>query len=287
MTITELIRKNTIRLAVPALMLCILYAPIFPRMVGDWMADANYSHGFLVPLIAAWFAWKAFPEIKKMEAGPSAAGFVLIALGLCLLTFGVTVHELFTSRSSFIVILAGVIQALFGSKVLQKLALPLAFLVFMIPLPYTIYDALALPLRSLVSYAATEGLQLRGLPVLREGNVILLPNITLEVVEACSGMRSLVSLMALGTAYAFLFLKGIWRKAALIAATVPIAVLTNVARVFITGVLARHFGASAAEGFFHDFAGLSVFAVAFTLTAATGWLLSRIPLRRKGVDHAE
>jgi exosortase len=267
-------------------LLVVVYAPIFPRMAGDWMADPNYSHGFLVPAISAWFAWKALPEIKTMEAQPSSLGFLLIALGLGMLTFGMTVHELFTSRSSFIFILAGIIQLFFGTRVLKKLALPIGFLVFMIPLPYTMYNALALPLRSLVSYVATEGMQLCGLPVLREGNVIILPNITLEVVEACSGMRSLVSLMALGTAYAFLFLKGAWRQAALILATVPIAVATNVARVFITGMLSRRFGASVAEGFFHEFAGFAVFAVALVLTAATGWLLSKFSLTHKGANNA-
>lgn len=287
MTVAELFRRKTIWLFVPALMLCVIYIPIFPRMVGDWMVDPNYSHGFLVPLVSAWFAWKAWPEVKGLKAQPSNFGFAFIVFGLFILTFGMTVHELFTSRASFIVILAGLIQVCLGTKVLRKLALPVCFLVFMIPIPYTIYDALALPLRALVSQVATGGMRFCGLPVLREGNVILLPNISLEVVEACSGMRSLVSLMALGTAYAFLFLKGAWRKAVLIAATIPIAVLTNVARVFITGVLARHFGTAAAEGFFHDFAGFAVFAVALALTAATGWLLSHLPLTRKGASNAD
>lgn len=287
MTVTESLHKYIVWMVVPLLMLGTIYAPIFPRMVSNWMADPNYSHGFLVPVISAWFAWKAWPELKEMEVRPSNLGFILILLGLCLLTFGMTVHELFTSRCSFIFILAGMIQVFWGTKVLKTLALPVGFLVFMIPIPYTIYDAIALPLRALVSYVATEGMQLFGLPVLREGNVILLPNITLEVVEACSGMRSLVSLMALGTAYAFIFLKGNWRKAVLILVTVPIAVMTNVARVFITGVLARHFGTTVAEGFFHDFAGFVVFAVALTLTALTGWIISQIPLTRKGTRNAD
>lgn len=286
MTVTESLHKYIIWIIVPLLMLGAIYAPIFPRMVSNWMADPNYSHGFLVPVISAWFTWKAWPELKDMELRPSNLGFVLILLGLCMLAFGVTVHELFTSRCSFILILAGMVQAFGGTKILKKLALPLGFLVFMIPIPYTLYDAIAMPLRALVSYVATEGMRFFGLPVLREGNVIILPNITLEVVEACSGMRSLVSLMALGTAYAFIFLKGSLRKAILILATVPIAVMTNVARVFITAVLARHFGATVAEGFFHDFAGFVVFAVALTLTAVTGWILSQFPLTRKGARNA-
>lgn len=287
MTIKEYCKTHPVQLFLIPLILCAIYAPIYPRMIDDWLTDPNYSHGLLVPLISLWFAWKAWPRLKDAPAVPSNWGFLLIIFGILLLGFGLTVHELFTSRSSLIFILAGLIQTLFGTRTLKLLALPLGFLFFMVPIPYTIYDALALPLRGLVSFIATEGLKVCGLPVIREGNIIIMPNISLEVVEACSGMRSLVSLMALGTAYAFLFLKGAWRRAALIVSTIPIAVITNVARVFITGVLARHLGSVAAEGFFHDFAGFAVFAVALVLTAATGWLLSKISGPAQGGNHVD
>ena len=156
----------------------------------------------------------------------------------------------------------------------------------MVPLPYTLYDMLALPLKSLVSWSAATGIKLLGLPVLREGNMILFPNITLEVVDACSGLRSLTSLIALGVAYAFLFLKRPWQRVVLTVATVPIAVFTNALRVFITGLLARHAGAAAAEGFFHDFAGLAVFVMAMVLTALAGFALGGPPRKNKGGPDA-
>lgn len=277
MTFQDFIVKNRLLLLPPLILVVIAYAPVFPRMFGDWSADPNYSHGFLVPLISAWFAYKSWPRLKSCHVRLYAPGLFLTGFGVMLLTFGVTVDELYTSRSSFIFILAGTILTLFGPEALRILALPLCFLFFMIPWPYTVYNAVALPLKSLVAALSTGGLKLVGIPVLREGNMILLPNMSLEVVEACSGMRSLVSLAALGTAYAFVFLNGSLRRALLIVATVPIAVFTNVLRVFITGALARSFGPAAAEGFFHDFAGFLVFAVAMILTVIAGWGLNKLP----------
>ena len=286
MTVAESCKRYIWFWPVAVLLLAAAYAPIYPRMVRDWMADPNYSHGFLVPIVAAWFAYGRLPEIRNLEARPDFRGLVLMAFGLLLLFAGTAVGELFTSRVSALFLLAGALHALWGSRVMRLLALPLAYLVFMIPLPYTVYDMLAMPLKSLVSWSAAGGLKLFGLPVLREGNLIIFPNITLEVVDACSGLRSLTSLIALGVAYAFLFLKRPWQRVVLTLATVPIAVLTNALRVFITGLLARHAGAAAAEGFFHDFAGMAVFLMALALTALTGFLLGRLPEKRKGGPDA-
>ncbi len=286
MTFLEACKKHPLQGPILLALLVAAYAPVYPRMIHDWLSDPNYSHGFLVPLVSVWFVWSALPRIKEAPLKPSLWGYALLLFGLLLLAGGTAVGELYTARASLIFILAGIIQALYGGPLLRLLALPLAYLFFMIPLPYTVYDALALPLKSLVTIMATAGIKLCGLPVLREGNMILFPNISLEVVDACSGMRSLVSLMALGTAYAFVFLKGGPRRALLILATIPIAVLTNALRVFITGVLARYVGAAAAEGFFHEFAGLAVFVSAMALTVAVGLLLHKLPLGPPGGSHA-
>ncbi len=277
-----------------AALLVAAYAPVYARMIGDWWSDPNYSHGFLVPLVCAWFVHEAMPGLRAEPARPTGAGFVLVAAGLLLLAAGTLSEELYSRRLSSLALLAGIIHTLAGGRVLRLLAPPLAFALLMIPLPYTIYDALALPLKHMVSVLATAGMKLTGLPVLREGNMILLPNISLEVAEACSGLRSLMSLIALGAAYAFIFLKGPWRRAALIAATIPIAIFANTLRVFVTGILARHFGAVVAEGFFHSFAGLAVFVTAMVLTALLGAALGGPPRRRarrplrekKGGGHA-
>lgn len=282
MTFGQAIRDNRWRLLPLLALLALIYAPVYPRMIiRDWLGDPNYSHGFLVPLVSAWFVYTSWPHLREEELAPTGRGFILLLSGILLLTVGVTLEELFTSRASLIVILAGLVHTFCGGRILRLLGLPLIYLFFMIPLPYTIYDMLALPLRTLVALFATSGLKACGLAVLREGNMIIFPNISLEVVEACSGMRSLVSLVALGTAWAFVFLRGTLRRTLLILATVPIAVATNISRVFITGLLARHVGAKAAEGFFHDFAGFAVFAVAMVLTLLVGWILCRLPLDKE------
>ncbi len=290
MTFEAFCRKYYLWCLLPVIMLAAAYSTIFPRMVNDWLNDPNYSHGLLVPVISGWFVYISWPELKKAPVAPSWLGLFFIAFGLLLLWGGLSVAELYTSRSSFIFILTGAIMLLCGTAVVRLLALPLIFLFFMIPLPYTVYDTLALPLKALVSQMATGGLKLFGFAVIREGNIIMLPNISLEVVDACSGLRSLVSLIALGTAYAFIFLKGKLRRFLLIAATIPIAVLANALRVFITGVLARFIGAAAAEGFFHEFAGLAVFVTALTLTILLGALLAKMPIgpmpkRTKNADQ--
>ncbi len=282
MTITDSLKKYYWAWAIIVFVFIAIYYPIVPRMISDWDADPNSSHGFLIPFVSAWFAYKAWPEIKDMKLKPSFLGIIVILLGLLTLAFGVTVHELFTSRSSLIIILSGLVLTFFGMNIFIKLLLPLGFLFFMVPVPVTLYDALALPLRTIVTIFATEGMQACGIPVLREGNIIIMPNVSLEVVEACSGMRSLISLIALGTAYAFLLLEGTWRRVVLIISTIPIAVFTNIARVFITGVLARYYGSSVAEGFLHDFAGLVVFAVALVLTALIGFILTKITFNKNG-----
>ncbi len=285
MTIIDSLKKYSWAWGLLLIAFIAIYYPIVPRMVSDWDADPNSSHGFLIPIVSIWFAHKAWPHIKQIPIEPSTWGIAFMVLGLLTLGFGITVHELFTTRISMVMLMAGLTLTFLGPNIFRYLLLPIGFLSFMVPIPVTVYDALALPLRGLVTIVATEGMQLAGLPVLREGNIIILPNVSLEVVEACSGMRSLISLIALGTAYAFLMLDGIWRRTVLIIATIPIAVLTNVARVFITGVLARHFGSAAAEGFFHDFAGFVVFFVALILTACTGYVLSHISFKRHGERH--
>lgn len=276
MTLAAAFRQHPLHFVPVLAMFVVVYHAIVMRMVGDWSFDPNYSHGFLVPCLSAWFAWRRWPQLREAGVTPSLWGLPLLGLGLVLLLFGSVTLELFTSRASLVVLLAGTILYLYGTEVFRLLRFPLAYLLFMVPLPYTVYDALALPLKGMVSAVATGGIRLMGLPVLREGNVIIFPNITLEVVDACSGLRSLMSLAALGTAFAFLFLPAGWRRWVLVLATVPIAVAANTLRVFVTGVLSWYMGAGAASGFFHEFEGMVVFAVAMAFTGGLGIALGRV-----------
>jgi exosortase len=187
--------------------------------------------------------------------------------------------ELFLQRSSLIVVLAGVVWLVLGTGFLRELLFPIVFLVFMVPLPAIVMNAVAFPLQLFAAQSATFCMQAAGVPVLREGNTIVMANTTLEVVEACSGIRSLQALLALGAIYGHFTQKAVWKRWALLVLSVPIAIAANAFRVAGTGFLAHFVGAEAAQGFYHSFAGWIVFVVAFVLLLVAGTLLGRVPNR--------
>ena len=276
MTFIEAVHRYKIYLILTLLLLSGLYFSIVPDMVRQWYFDDNYSHGFLVPVITGYFIYSRWNDVKDVEVAPSNLGLLIILLGLMQLTLSTLGTEFFTMRSSLIVLLAGVILFLFGKGVMKILAFPIAYLIFMVPIPYIVYDALAFPLKLIVAKYSVVVLRMLSIPVMREGNIIMFPAITLEVADACSGIRSLMSLLALSTAYAMYLAVSSWKKVILILMAVPIAILTNGLRVFVTGLLAQYWGAKAAEGFFHEFAGLAVFALAMVLIFLAGAALRRI-----------
>jgi exosortase len=272
MSIAETFQKFKVQFVGLALLLLAVYSSILPPMVRQWYHDDNYSHGFLVPLVAAYFAYERRDFLKRALVSPWGPGLLVLVAGIVQLVFGFLATEYFTMRSSLIVVLIGLTLYLLGREVFRHLLLPLGYLIFMVPLPYIVYDAVAFPLKVLVSKASVWFMQLIGISVIREGNIIMFPTTTLEVADACSGIRSLVSLLALAVAYAF-FLKttAAWRWVIILSA-VPIAICTNALRVVATGILAQYWGAQAAEGFFHEFAGLTVFGLAMLMLAGIGAL---------------
>jgi len=251
------------------------YATIIPAMVMDWSHDENYSHGFLVPLISGYFLWEKWPQLKTVRLQPSNAGLLVVAGSLLLLLLGFVGREYFTMRASLVMLLAGIILFWCGREVLKLTALPVGFLLFMVPLPYIVYDAIAFPLKLLVAEYSVLALKVMGITVLREGNIIMFPQTVLEVADACSGLRSLMSLLTLAVAVAFVFHKSLAKRLILIVSALPIAIVTNMFRVIATGVLAQYYGAAAAEGFFHEFAGLAVFILAMVLLLLESALLRR------------
>ena len=274
MTFSESLRQHRFQFLLALLFLALLYRGVVPDMTLQWYEDANYSHGFLVPLIAGYFVYERRREILEVEVRPWWPGFLLFALGVLQLVIGWLGTEFFTMRSSLVVTLAGMTLFLFGKGLLRLMLLPLGYLLFMVPLPYIIYDMVAFPLKLFVTKASIAFLKAVGVVVMREGNIIMLPLTTLEVADACSGIRSLVSLLALAVAYACFLKISTSRKVVLVLAAIPIAIFTNSLRVIGTGLLAQYWGAKAAEGFFHEFAGLAVFVVAIALQVALGTCLS-------------
>jgi exosortase len=182
--------------------------------------------------------------------------------------------------------MAGIILFLALWKMRLAVSLPLAFLILMIPLPVLIYNQITFPLQLLASRFATFWLELVGVPVLREGNVLILPNYSLEVVEACSGIRSLMTLLTLAIAYGYLVERRRWVRYALAILMVPIAIVSNAIRIMGTGVLTFHFGPKAAEGFFHEFSGWIIFLAALVLMFFCHWILRYIGKGRERAVQA-
>jgi exosortase len=253
-----------------------VYLPVLVSLVKQWARDENYSHGFLVVPFALFFAWRARRDLASADPRPHALGLVLVAGSTLVFVAGQFAAELFLTRVSLLGVLAGSVLFLWGPAHLRKLAFPFALLLFAIPLPSIILNQLAFPLQLLASRAGEAVVSGAGIPILREGNVLFLPETTLEVVEACSGIRSLASLLTLSLILGKLTEPRPWARAALVALTIPVAIVANAARVAGTGLAAAWIGPQAAEGFFHTFSGWLVFVAALCVLLACGRLLRRL-----------
>ena len=269
------LRENRWYLLALLPLLVLTYWTVVPGMVADWNNDPNYSHGFLVPLISGYMVWQKWPELKKLPVQSNNIGFLVVLASLLLLVFGFAGTEYYTMRSSLVFLLAGIVLFWFGRVIFKELALPIGFLLFMVPLPYIVYDAMAFPLKLLVAKFSVLALKLMGVAVLREGNIIMFPQTVLEVADACSGLRSLMSLLALAVAYAVFTQSSNVKRIIIVLSAVPIAIATNMLRVIVTGFLAQYYGAAAAEGFFHEFAGMAVFALAMVFLFLLGAVLGK------------
>jgi exosortase len=258
-----------------------LYASVLRHLVVQWWADPDYGHGFFVPLFSGYILWHERQRWTKTEIKPSNFGFVVLIGAVGLLLLGSLGAELFMSRFSLLVLFAGMILFLAGWKMLRAVFSPLGYLVWMIPIPVIIYNQITFPLQLIASRLATASLELVQVPVLRDGNILIMSNYSLEVVEACSGIRSLMTLTALAVAYGYLVSPRRWVRYVLAAFMVPIAVVTNAVRIMGAGILARHFGPAAAEGFLHEFSGWAIFVVALLLMFGSYRALRRIGERRK------
>ena len=245
--------------------LLLLYLPVFRKLVYDWGHDDNYSHGFLIIPIALYLLWERRADLAAAKVSPSNLGLVLTLLSLVVLAAGTLGSELFLTRVSLIGVLGGIVWFLYGMAYLRILIFPLGFLLLMIPIPSIIFNQIAFPLQLLASRFGEVVLQTLNIPVLREGNVITLANTQLEVAEACSGIRSLISLLTLGIVYGYFTDKRPLVRSAIALATIPVAIIANGLRVAGTGVAAHHYGPQAAQGFFHEFSGWVVFVVSLVL----------------------
>ena len=260
-----------------------LYWEVLSKLVRDWATDDNYSHGFVVAPLAAYFVWERRRKLMAAPIAPGWAGLVILAGSLVVLMAGVLGAELFLTRVAMIGTLTGAIVFILGWRHLRELAFPLSFMLLMIPIPSIIFNQIAFPLQLIASRVGELSLSLWGIPVLREGNVIVLANTSLEVAEACSGIRSLISLLTLGIIYGYFTDDRIGMRITIALATVPVAIAANGLRVAGTGIAASYYGQEAAAGFFHSFSGWLVFvasfAMLFVVMRVIKWLFPGTPAR--------
>ncbi len=236
------------------------YFPVLSRLSEQWRGDDDMGHGFFVPVVAAYIAWTRRDALLGAPLRPNYWGLAVIAWGAFQLLLGTVGAELFLQRSAIVISVAGCVLLVCGSEVLRILAFPIALLLFMVPLPRIIYTQITFPLQLFATQVAEASLNFLNIPALRDGNILELANEKLSVVEACSGIRSLLSLSFLSLVYAFFFDDKSWMRWVLLVLTIPIAILANAGRVTITGILS-YYRPELAHGFFHSVEGWVIFII--------------------------
>jgi exosortase len=246
----------------------LLYGGVLVKLVQQWGADPTYSHGFLVPPIALFLAWQERDRWRQAAPRPSALGLGLIAVSLGLYVIGSLGAELFVTRASLIGIMAGTVLYVFGWNHLRLVAFPLAFLAFMIPLPAVVFDRATVAMQLVASRIGEDLLRAADVPVLRDGNILTLSAITLEVNDACSGIRSLMALLSVAALVGYFCEGRGWQRALLVFAALPIVIALNGVRIAVTGLAASRFGPAVASGAVHTTVGWLVFVLALGVVLA-------------------
>lgn len=263
----------------------LLYAPMVSGLISQWRIDPDYSYGPLIIGASAYLLWRKRIDLSRCPFATSVIGYVLVLAGLALFLLGEAAAIAYLMRISFLAVVVGLILFLSGLPMLKVAAFPLTYVLFAIPLPSIVYDRLTLPLQFLASNLAASTLDAVGIPVLRDGTLITLATVQLGVTEACSGIRSLMSLAAISVLYAYCAFGDWWRRGIMLASAIPIAVVMNAARIMLTGILAGWLGSQAAMGFYHLFSGLLIFSLAAVVLAIEGVALSRLGPERARWTH--
>ncbi len=241
-----------------------LYAPLALGLASQWWHDPNYTHGFFVPVFSLFLLWERRAKLAALRRQPAWSGLVILLFALLALVLSTINSGFFLYRISCLLLITGLVVFMAGWKHLAAISFPLAFLILMIP-SSTLLGQITLPLQIVASKTASFLLMLVGIPAVREGNIILLPTAQLEVAEACSGIRSLFSLITLTVIYGYLAEAKISVRVLLVLIAVPISVLANALRIAITGVVVEYWGIEGAQGTLHLLSGWLIFAGSLAL----------------------
>jgi exosortase len=263
-----------IQLCLLGVLLGALYKSVLIGLVKQWWEDPNYSHGFGVPLFCAWVIWKRKNRLRSLPSAPSWSGLLVTVVGMGILALGVLGAENFLSRVSILIVLAGLVVQFRGRSTFRELLFPWAALFLAIPLPAILFNEISLPLQFLASRLGSSLLTLAGVPVIREGNVIQMSSLTLDVAEACNGLRFLISLITIAIVYGYLNEPGLARRVWLVLAAIPVAIGANGLRIMVSGLVGAYWSPQKAEGLVHTFSGILVFAISLVLLALVHAVLS-------------
>ena len=283
MTAVTISSRTTWFVAVAAVVAAagLLYQPILSGLAWYWLHNDDYSHSVFVLAAIAYLVWARRDHLRTIELQPSNVGLVIVVASVGVLLLGTAGVEYFLMRTSAVALIAGTIVYLAGWRWLRALLFPLSLTALVIPVPHVIFYQAAFPLQLLASKFGVAVVQLFQIPVLREGNIIVLANTTLEVTEACSGIRSLLSLFALSVLYGYFAHGRNVARGVVVLSSVPIAIICNGLRVAGTGVAAHYVGESAATGFFHAFSGWVIFVAATVMLLVLSNTMRFIPALRE------
>jgi len=270
---------------VAALVLC--YAVVFFRLGAEWYSDANVSYGFFVPFLTGYVVWQERDRLRKIAPTPNNFGLVLLVLGGVLLCMGPPSLNTFAfaTRIALVFSVTGAILFLRGFSTLRALTYPLLLMLLMIPMPGFVLERITFPLQIVASQTAEKGLDLIGYSVLREGNILRLPTATLDVAEACSGLRSLLALTFLGQAYVCLLDGRRWMRPVMALIVIPVAVFANAVRI-VASAVAVSYRPEWIQGIFHESTGWIVFVVAFLCIVILHSMFNHIQRKFRREAHA-
>ena len=273
--------ESTWRPVVIGVLMTAVYSRVLGKLVSDWWNIPDFSHGFLVPIFVTYMVWVKRSTLRRTTIAPTWIGIGVIVLALLVLLLGIYGAELFLSRVSLLILLTGLVLSFGGWQLLRELRFALLVLFLAIPIPAIILNEITIPLQIVASKLASGLLPLFGVPVFREGNVIALPAMKLEVAEACSGIRSLISLITLSVFYGYFVERSLLRRLVIVVASIPIAIAANAVRILGTGLCVQYWDPDKAEGFFHEFSGWVIFLVSLGCLLGVHRLMSLFPPARK------
>jgi len=276
--------SSKLELPIPAILfflalVIILFLPVLSDLVAQWFNDENMGYAFFVPLVAGYVIWLDRARILEAPVKPCWPALALVVWGFLQMLLGILGALSVLSRTAFVLTMVGVVWTIAGTAVIRALLFPIVLLFFMVPIPLYVYQRMTIPLQNLATNLAAFGLDTLGIPVSQDGNVLTLPDQhSLDVVDACSGIRSLLSLTFLSLAYGRLFETRTWVRIALLLATVPIAIACNAARITLTGILTEY-KPEIADGIYHAFEGWVIFMFELAALLVFHRLLTRFTRR--------